>query len=174
MGRCLQRMGIKEKGRIMDISFQTAEGRFNYRVAGLLIHDDKLLIMKDEHQSYYYVPGGRVMLNETSEDAIKREIREELSIEANVKRMLWVNENFFMEATLQEKFHEICFFYLVELKNDELLSRGNEFTVNEDGKIHTYYWKPLEEINDTNLYPLFLKERITELPMHIGHVVEVK
>ncbi|SES42332.1 NUDIX hydrolase [Psychrobacillus sp. OK032] len=158
----------------MDISFETVEGRFNYRVAGLLIHDDKLLIMKDEDQSYYYVPGGRVMLNETSEDAVKREIREELSIEVNVKRLLWVNENFFVEATLQEKFHEICFFYLVELKNDEFISRGNEFTVNENGKIHTYYWKYLEELKDINLYPLFLKERITELPMSVDHVVETK
>jgi len=158
----------------MDISFQTTEGRFNYRVAGLLIHDDKLLIMKDENQSNYYVPGGRVMLNETSEDAVKREIREELSIEVNVRRMLWVNENFFIEPTSQEKFHEICFFYLVELKNDEFLSRGNEFTINENGKIHTYYWKHMKELKDMDLYPLFLKERITELPMNIGHVVEVK
>lgn len=54
------------------------------------------------------------------------------------------------------------------------LSRGNEFTVNENGEIHTYYWKHLEEVKDTNLYPLFLKERIIELPMSVGHVVEVK
>lgn len=55
------------KGRIennMDITFKTPEGRFNYRVAGLLIHEDKLLIMQDENQPYYYVPGGRVMLHE--------------------------------------------------------------------------------------------------------------
>lgn len=158
----------------MDISFQTVEGRFNYRVAGLLIHDGKLLIMKDENQSYYYVPGGRVMLNETSERAVAREMEEELSIEVNVKRLLWVNENFFTEAMLQEKFHEICFFYLVELKNEELLNRGNEFTVNENGKIHTYYWIALEKLKDMSLYPLFLKERILDLPMSVSHIVETK
>ncbi|MFJ5771731.1 NUDIX hydrolase [Psychrobacillus sp. NPDC093180] len=156
----------------MDISFQTVEGRFNYRVAGLLIHDGKLLIMKDENQSYYYVPGGRVTLNETSERAVTREMEEELSIKVNVKRLLWVNENFFTEAMLQEKFHEICFFYLVELQNEELLNRGNEFTVNENGKIHTYYWIALEELKDMSLYPLFLKERILDLPMSVNHIVE--
>ena len=53
-----------ERVELMDISFKTDEGRFNYRVAGLLINDGKILIMKDENASYYYVPGGRVSLHE--------------------------------------------------------------------------------------------------------------
>ena len=171
MGQCLQRMGVNNN---MDSSFKTAEGRFNYRVAGLIVHDEKLLIMNDENQPYYYVPGGRVKLHEKSEDAIRREIKEELSLEVNIKRMLWVNENFFEEATLKEKFHEICFFYLLELQDEDFYVRGNEFTVNEEGKIHMYYWKPFEELIDLNLYPLFLKERITDLPLEIEHLVEIK
>lgn len=166
--------GNREKRICMDISFKTDEGRFNYRVAGLLVHGDKLLIMKDENQSYYYVPGGRVMLHETSEEAMKREISEELSTEVNIKRMLWVNENFFVEDTLKERFHEICFFYLLGLKDEKILSRGNEFTVNEEGKIHTYYWKRFEELKNIKVFPLFLKERITELPMSVEHIVETK
>lgn len=48
----------------MDLSFKTDEGRFNYRVAGLIINEGKILIMKDERSPYYYVPGGRVGLHE--------------------------------------------------------------------------------------------------------------
>lgn len=158
----------------MDISFKTPEGRFNYRVAGLLIHEGKLLIMQDENQPYYYVPGGRVMLHEKSEDTMKREMKEELSIEVNIKRMLWVNENFFSEETMNERFHEICFFYLLELKDNQILNRGEQFVVNENGKIHTYYWKSFEQLKDVQLYPLFLKEKITELPLSIEHLVEKK
>ena len=155
----------------MDISFKTNEGRFNYRVGGLIVQDNKLLIMQDQGQSYYYVPGGRIKMNEKSEDAVKREIREELGIEVNISRMLWVNENFFKEETLNEQFHEICFFYLLELKDKEAL-KEDEFTVDEDGKIHTYYWKTLEEIKYINLYPQFLSEKIVDLPLHIKHIVE--
>lgn len=154
----------------MDITFKTPTGRFNYRVAGLLIHEGKLLIMQDENQPYYYVPGGRVSLHERSEDAMKREISEELNIEVNIKRMLWVNENFFEEAILNERFHEICFFYLLELKDKEFLENGDEFIVNENGKIHSYYWKNFEELKDINVYPLFLKEKITNLPLYIEHI----
>lgn len=157
---------------LMDISFKTAEGRFNYRVAGLLIHDEKLLIMQDKDQPYYYVPGGRIKMNEKSEDAVKREVKEELGIEVNVNRMLWVNENFFKEETLQEQFHEICFFYLLELKDEEFFEKGSEFVVDEEGKIHMYYWKSLDEIQNINVYPQFLKEKVSELPLHIKHIVE--
>lgn len=155
----------------MDISFKTTEGRFNYRVAGLIVKDNKLLIMQDKGQPYFYVPGGRIKMNEKSEDAVKREIQEELGVEVNVDRMLWINENFFKEETSEEQFHEVCIFYLVELKENENL-KGNEFVVDEEGKIHTYYWKTLDEIKYINLYPHFLREKIVDLPLHINHIVE--
>lgn len=155
----------------MDISFKTTEGRFNYRVAGLIVKDNKLLIMQDKGQPYFYVPGGRIKMNEKSVDAVKREIQEELGVEVNVDRMLWINENFFKEETSEEQFHEVCFFYLVEFKENEDL-KGNEFVVDEEGKIHTYYWKTLDEIKYINLYPQFLREKIVDLPLHINHIVE--
>ncbi len=128
--------------------------------------------MQDKGQPHYYVPGGRIKMNEKSEDALQREIKEKLGIEVNVNRMLWVNENFFKEDTVQEQFHEVCFFYLLELKDEEVLKRGSEFEVNENEKIHMYYWKSLDEINHINLYPQFLKEKMIELPQHIKHIVE--
>lgn len=61
----------------MDITFKTSEGKFNYRVCAVIINDDKILAMQDERSPYYYLPGGRVSLNETAEKAILREIKEE-------------------------------------------------------------------------------------------------
>lgn len=159
----------------MDISFRTDEGRFNYRVAGIIIHDDKLLIMKDEHSPYYYIPGGRVAMNELSEEAIIREIREELNAEVKVNRMLWVNENFFTEKIFNENCHEICFYYLLDLIDDKLLNKGNEFMCEENGKYNLYfYWIDVDKIKDLNIYPLFIKEIILKLPQVIEHVVETK
>ncbi|WP_342559926.1 NUDIX domain-containing protein [Psychrobacillus sp. FSL W7-1457] len=158
----------------MDLSFKTDEGRFNYRVAGLIINEGKILIMKDERSPYYYVPGGRVGLHEKSEDAIHREIREELSTEVAIDRLLWINENFFEEEVSKERFHEICFFYLLSLKNDDLLNKGNQFTENENGKINTYYWKAFDELQELNVFPLFLKEKCHDLPQQITHLVESK
>lgn len=87
----------------MDVTFKTPEGRFNYRVCAILLHDGKLLAMHDEVSPYYYLPGGRVLLHETAEEAIVRELREELGVEAAIVRPLWLCQSFFTEDVKQEK-----------------------------------------------------------------------
>ena len=73
----------------MDLTFKTPEGRFNHRVAGLLMQGDRVLIMMDQRSPYYYLPGGRIALHETSGEAIGREIREELHAEVTVQRLYY-------------------------------------------------------------------------------------
>ncbi|MBU3191856.1 NUDIX domain-containing protein [Clostridium bowmanii] len=159
----------------MDISFKTDEGRFNYRVAGIIVHNNKLLIMKDACSPYFYIPGGRVKMNELSENAISREVREELHVNIKINRLLWVNENFFQEETSDERFHEICFYYLLDMIDDKLTNKGNEFILKENGEHDlSFYWKDIEKINDLNIYPLFIKKNILQLPQVIEHVVEIK
>ena len=46
----------------------------------MIISDGKILAMQDERSPYYYLPGGRVMLGETAEEAVIREVQEELGI----------------------------------------------------------------------------------------------
>ncbi len=59
----------------MDITFETAEGRFNYRVAAILLDGERILAMHDERSPYWYLPGGRVRMGERAEDAVLREVR---------------------------------------------------------------------------------------------------
>ncbi len=77
----------------MDISFKTEQGRFNYRVCAI-INKNKLLAMHDENSPYYYLPGSRVALHETAENAVLREVKEELNIDAGIIRPLWFNSEF--------------------------------------------------------------------------------
>ena len=99
----------------MDISFKTQEGRFNYRVCGVVIRSGKLLAMQDGRTPYSYLPGGRVQLHETAEAAILREMREETGLDAQIVRPLWLNQAFFVEEASAERFHEICLYYLLDL-----------------------------------------------------------
>ena len=159
----------------MDVTFQTDVGRFNYRVAGVLIHENRLLVMTDERSPYYYLPGGRVSMNEESTMAIKREIKEELDVEVEATQLLWIVENFLVEQQSQEQFHEIGMYYLLQLTEEDILKRGQEFIMNEGGyKKLSFLWLPLEKIKHLNIYPLFLKERIMNLPQVPEHLVEIK
>lgn len=78
----------------MDITFKTPEGRFNYRACAVIVHDERLLVMKDNRSPYFYLPGGRVLLHETAESAVLREVREELGVEAVIIRPLWMVQSF--------------------------------------------------------------------------------
>ncbi|MDB8554473.1 NUDIX domain-containing protein [Turicibacter sanguinis] len=159
----------------MDVTFQTDVGRFNYHVAGVLIHENRLLVMTDERSPYYYLPGGRVSMNEESTMAIKREIKEELDVEVEATQLLWIVENFFVEQQSQEQFHEIGMYYLLQLTEEDILKRGQKFIMNEGGyKKLSFLWLPLEKIKHLNIYPLFLKERIMNLPQVPEHLVEIK
>ena len=148
----------------MDISFKSDKGRFNYRVCGIIIHDNKILAMHDECSPYYYLPGGRVQLHETIEEAIKREIKEELEIDINVIRPLWFNQAFFTEDVSHEKYHEICMYFLIDYSKIDLLSRGNQFTLTENNHKHVYEWLDFEQLEQEYFYPIFLKKAIFNLP----------
>lgn len=173
--RSVDNGGFAFNQSLKDITFKTETGRFVYRAVGVLIHNKKLLIMKDENSPYYYIPGGKVRLHEISSDAIKREIKEEVNIDVNVKRILWICENFFKENASGETFHEIGIYYLLELNDEKILEKGDDFVMTEGGKHELVFsWKPLEQIKDLYLYPLFLKENVLNLPNNIEHVVERK
>ncbi len=152
---------------IVDITFRTQSGRFNYRVCAIMIHDGKLLAMHDEKSPYYYLPGGRVSLHETAENAVLREVREELNIDAKIIRPLWVHQGFFEEDVTGEKFHELCIYFLVDISHTNLLDRGARFAGAEAHHSHNFEWLAFERLREEYIYPLFIKDRVFNLPQSL-------
>ena len=62
----------------MDITVDVGNYKLNVRVAGIIIHNNKLLVHKDINSDHYALIGGRVKIGEDSETAVKRELQEEL------------------------------------------------------------------------------------------------
>ena len=156
----------------MDLTFRTESGIFNYRVCAVILHDEMILATKDQNSPYYYLPGGRVKLHEPAEVAIAREVREELGIEPKSFRPLWLNQGFFTEDVTGVRFHELCMYYLVDISQTDLLSKGKQFTMIESGRPHYYEWIPLSRLENEYLYPLFIKKKIYDLPEHLTVLTE--
>ena len=148
----------------MDISFVTGEGRFNYRVSAVILDGGRILAMHDERSPYYYLPGGRVKMGERAEDAVLREVREELGIEARIELPLWLSQAFFIEDVDRTDFHELCLYFLVDASATDLLTRGDRFRGPELRHVHDFEWLPFERLKDEYFYPLFLKTEIFHLP----------
>lgn len=149
-----------------DISYITGSEKFNYRVCAVLLSHVRLLAMHDERSPYYYLPGGRVKMGETAQQAILREMREELDIVPEILRPLWLNQGFFTEDVDGLRYHEICIYFLLDISNTDLVSRGDRFTRREGSHFHEFEWLPFEKLSDAYLYPVFLKTAIFDLPDH--------
>ena len=149
---------------MQDLTFTQGNEKFNYRVCAIMLSDGKLLAMRDEPVPYYYLPGGRVRFGETAEAAVLRELQEELGISPEISRPLWLNQAFFTEDVQKKDFHELCLYFLVDITKTDILSRGEAFQVEENGKCHSFHWLDIHTLQDTYFYPLFLKTEICHLP----------
>ena len=148
----------------MDITFETDEGRFNYRVCAVLLDEERILAMHDERSPYWYLPGGRVRMGERAEDAVLREVREELGIEARILRPLWLSQSFCTEDVARADYHELCLYFLLDVSGTDLLARGDRFRGPERRHVHDFAWLPFQRLKDEYFYPLFLKTDIYHLP----------
>ena len=72
---------------------------------------------------YYSLPGGRVMMGETAEQAVIREVQEELGISLKISRPLWLDQAFFMKNVDGLKYHELCIYFLMDILDTNLLKK---------------------------------------------------
>jgi 8-oxo-dGTP pyrophosphatase MutT (NUDIX family) len=65
----------------------TNSTRYPVSIKGVLIHDDKVLLLKNEREEWE-LPGGKLELGETPEDCLAREIEEETGLNIAVGQIL--------------------------------------------------------------------------------------
>ncbi len=155
----------------MLLSFLNDKRKFNYRVAGVVIRNDHVLVCREDEQDYVFLPGGRVEFGESSDGALQREIKEEMGCRGEALRLVFSVENFFeLEG---EHFHEIGKYYLLTLPDDFPFQTEEPCLVSHDeGHVLTFYWVAIEEnaLEKINLLPLWLRSRLASLPLETEHL----
>ena len=104
-------------------------------VLGLVVKDGKVLVSegydKVKKQTHYRCLGGGIEFLEKSEDALKREFKEELGIDITVKDFLGLAENIFTYEGRNA--HELVLIYSIDIKNNdykdeyEIIDEPNHF-----------------------------------------------
>ena len=129
-------------------------------VRGIVNYNDKIVLIhriktKDDGtvRDYYVTPGGKIEENESREEALRREIKEELGIEIEIKDLC-------LELDDRDYNDSFQYFYNCNYKAGELgTGDGPEFTDKENYKgVFEIVLVDEKEISNLNLVPEKIKE----------------
>ena len=121
-------------------------------VRAIIIEDDKLLVffrrkLKDgKHITYYAIPGGHVEDNETNEETVIRELKEEMNLDIEIVKYLGE----------LEAYNQIEYYYEAKIVGGNLQFGGEELERNNEDNYYEIRWITLEEA---------LNSEITAIPM---------
>lgn len=148
----------------MDIGMKTPDCDFTLRAAALIINNNRLLAIKHNNYDCFYTIGGGVKVNETSTDAVIREVFEETGHHFSVDRLVFIQERFYNVNNVRH--HEVVFFYL--MKSTDVRIENETCTDQQEEKL---YWLPIDELQNTDLVPEFLKTALTNIPEEAVHII---
>jgi ADP-ribose pyrophosphatase YjhB (NUDIX family) len=151
--------------------FDKEKAHFNYRVAGVAIHNGHILLDRNSRNKYWVLPGGHPEMMEPMAEALRREISEEISADVEVVRLLWIMENFFHKS---KDIHELSFYFLMQIdpQSPLLKSHGPFYGVEHEHRLY-YQWFPLDEVvlSGLPLYPGYLPHALLNIPDSPQHIV---
>ena len=158
---------------IVDVKFKEKEYSFHYRVVGVIVKDDKYLVQNIGGKDYYVLPGGHVRIGESSDDALIREIKEEVEIDIMKEdfKLVCYHENIYEKNNIIEQWIEQ--YYLIDVKGKLEKDNWSYIEHDIDGvKKLNYRFVNKEELEKIDLKPLSIKELIISGNLKdISHII---
>ena len=157
----------------MDIRIKNNNVLFKVRVSGIIIINNKLLVDK-YNDTKYCLPGGYVELGETTEEGLRREIKEEVNIDININNFMGVMENFFYGRN-NDYTQSLDFYYKVSPKDiNDINLNDYEYVENDKGFIikHEFKWIDINNLDNFNLVPDSLINIIKENKNEMFHLIK--
>lgn len=143
---------------------------FMYRVGGIAVHGGRLLVERNVRHGFCFVPGGRVEYGENAVDALAREAREEFGEDVRIGRLVIAADNLFELDGV--RYQEIGLYFLMSFApGSGVLGRSGAFEAEEPGL--RYEWLPLDELENADLQPRFLVERVRAIPQAAEYIAHV-
>mgnify|MGYP000960091486 FL=1 len=134
----------------------TEKIRPRVRVAGILIEDDRILLIEHtkNNRKYWLVPGGGVDWGESAAEALIREFKEETSLDIEVEKFLFISETI---APDKQK-HVINLYFKIKKAENS----SNIMKLGEEEILTDLRFIPEDEIKNIRLYPN-IKEKLIKL-----------
>ena len=152
-----------------DLTVKDTENMLNIRVAGIIIKDNRVLMVKNLRSDYIYSLGGRLKFGESARQGVVREVCEETGVHMEIDRLGFIHENFFIGSTpskMNRQVYEITFYFYMKVPEDFHIETD---TATSDGDGETLVW--LDWHSDERYYPQFFKTELDRPSTEIKHIV---
>ena len=151
------------------VMFSNGEITFMYRVGGIAVHDGRLLVEHNVKHDFCFAPGGRVEYGENAVQALSRELDEEFGGGVQIGRLVVFYDLLFELDGI--RYQEVGLCFLLELHPDHpILGREGRFEAAEPDLV--YEWMSLDDLEEAELFPRFLRELVRDIPQRPKYVVE--
>jgi ADP-ribose pyrophosphatase YjhB (NUDIX family) len=157
-----------------DLTITLPSTTLNIRVGALIVHNDSILVEPSRMlQGKYFLPGGRIKANESSEQALWRELEEECGLQQTSATLWAVIENFFSMQDVSV--HELSFYYFVTVPTtgspwwESIATLTEASAANAPGPNLT--WLPLERCSEETMLPASLANRIRTGDKNFRHSI---
>ena len=152
-----------------DMCVRCGKGVINIRVGAIITKDNHVLMVRNNRDNFFYSVGGRIQFGETAEQAVKREVREELGFEMEIDRLGFICEAYFY-GTIGDKqerliYEPAFYFYMIVPDDFELESK----TFLEDGSPEYLEWVPFD--TEKTVYPEFFKTELNNPSRETKYIV---
>lgn len=127
------------------------EHKFELLVRALIIKNGKILVCQSHGKNYFFLPGGHIEFSETMQDALARELQEELGIKISKAQFLGGVENIFEQNGAKK--HEVSFVFHVDITSDEVASQEDHIE---------FSWLSEEEFLEQTIFPPAMKDAIAK------------
>ena len=154
-----------------DITVKVGEHILNYRVSAIFRYGNKILLHHELNSIHYTLPGGRVKEGETTEETLKREIKEEMGQEVKIIKSVSFMENLFTDN--KKKYHEILVTYELEFLDKSMYEKEIIPTIEKDKELE-FIWYDIEKLNDIIFVPKALKDLIVNDSNEFKHIINVE
>lgn len=157
-----------------DIRIKNDEYNFHFRVAAVIVQDDKFLIQRINKCEYYILPGGHVSLGESSLKALQREVKEEVGCDINIEqcKFFCFHENFYNKNGRVE--HWVENYFTVKPKTPLPVENWDiEENDNGETKILYFKWVTKEELRELDLKPTSIKKLLVDNKINeFNHLID--
>ncbi len=128
--------------------------RTGIRASAIIIRNEKILLIhrKKDGKEYWVFPGGGIEDNETWDEALIREVKEETGLDVKKHKLAFMNLN-----DIDNKEHP---FYLCEVSNGKAEMIGEETKRNTSDNWYQLEWINVKDLSSFRLLPENAKEKV--------------